>query len=694
MLFVLHRFTGRHCVGLRLCCGWRTLTPLFLFWACICCAASKPKWEPVAPSDLADTSPQVEANAGAEAIFYRLEIDDKNYPHRRVHRLYSRVKIYEPERVPEILTTKTVSIGADADEHLELNARLHLANGEVKEFGKEAFLERTTEIKGGGGWWRIFRSGATKVAEKYLAVSGVERGAVLEYWSEWEEQDPSDRIMPFQFAEVPVRRLDVVYSYKPPRRHEPRWKIRAFWLDQGVADARGARLVEAPGEMRVTAENLPSIVPARFAGPPSDFVLSLGLVYDGGARAWSWLAGDYARWDGERGEATSRIKKQATALTADLKSDLVKAKRIHDFVQKLYREYRTVADSKTLKSAKDVYPDEVLDCVKTKRAIMRYNFLDLTLALCRASGLEARSVLLPDRSEMRFNWSHNLTDFLPYRVIGVQIDGRWHYSLPLMHLPFGMLPWMCEGQAGLLTGRSREQVGVPASEAERSLVKNFGDFKLAPDGSLEGACRSIFTGHPAVMMRLALDGESQTAQQLIMKDVLIGSFVPCTLEILEIVGAQGTEEPLTVKYTVKIEGYAAFTKEMITLNPLIFRTGERGSSPFSARERQTPVSFPYRWGENDEIEIEIPEGYMLSGSYRPPAYPGEILHYSTEIKYRPKTRRLLVNRVFRSNVLEVPAAGYPELKRWYDAVAAADAHEVTFKKQAALDEASAAAAPQ
>jgi hypothetical protein len=166
-----------------------------------------------------------------------------------------------------------------------------------------------------------------------------------------------------------------------------------------------------------------------------------------------------------------------------------------------------------------------------------------------------------------------------------------------------------------------------------------------------------------------------------MTDILKAHFPACKIEILAIDGLEGIAEPLAVSYSLEIQGYASFTKEMIMVKPAIFRSGTQ--APFSSPVRRFPIVMPFRWKESDEVTFEIPEGFALSEAFAPPSYPGEILNMTSKLFFSPPRRRLSAHREFTSGAFEVSVNAYEKFKRWHDAVANSDQHEVAFKRKPA-----------
>src|SRR5687768_1125390 len=74
----------------------------FFFAAGSLPAASKVNWLPIAPADLAQSTPQLEPEAPAEALLVSIDIEDSDFPRERKIVEYTRYKIFSPDKVENI----------------------------------------------------------------------------------------------------------------------------------------------------------------------------------------------------------------------------------------------------------------------------------------------------------------------------------------------------------------------------------------------------------------------------------------------------------------------------------------------------------------------------------------------------------------------------------------------------------------
>ena len=147
-----------------------------------------------------------------------------------------------------------------------------------------------------------------------------------------------------------------------------------------------------------------------------------------------------------------------------------------------------------------------------------------------------------------------------------------------------------------------------------------------------------------------------------------------------------TEKPFTVHYRVKVPGYAEKTGKRMFFQPGYF---SRNSQPlFSTSNRKYQVYFKYPWAEQDEVTIELPEGFELEGAENPASLPiKQVGEYTMSCDINAD-KKLVYKRDFRfgenNNVL-FPVDAYAQIKRIFDFIHKNDTHIVTLR-DAALNE--------
>jgi hypothetical protein len=132
---------------------------------------------------------------------------------------------------------------------------------------------------------------------------------------------------------------------------------------------------------------------------------------------------------------------------------------------------------------------------------------------------------------------------------------------------------------------------------------------------------------------------------------------------------------------VVIPGYATRTGKRILLQPAFFQHNQ--SPRFSETTRKYDLYFEYGWSEDDEVTIELPEGWELDAPQAPSSTRlANIGDYTVSAQKTTDGRKLIYRRHFdwgRSNLVLIPAASYPEVKNAFDFIQNQDAYTISLK---------------
>jgi hypothetical protein len=664
--------------------------------AAFCAASTKlPEWAPLNPADLAPGRPLIEAAAPAEVLSWRLDIDDSLYPDERRVVEYVRYKIFDPSRVESLTRIGEINLGDGAGP--EFRARVISPDGTIRTFGKEAVLRRPVArtLTKHGFLERIFGGDPGVGEERLLDVGAFAPGDILEI------QIAATRALPglsgpigcwvCQKAEIPVRRFD--WTFVPPK---PRSGLvcRAF-----VVNAEGNGDVERHFDQAAWVEtfagrNVPSLPREAASGSVFDYALALMTTYEkpnediaprsklrksvhvdatrdgpwARLAAYSWLV------ELDRTVPTKRVDALAAEIVRGASSPLDKARRIHDRVASMFRDYVACNRDKHY-GFFPVSPRSLDDVLAWKdhpgkTLLNGQEFLWLDIALLKAAGLDAHTVTLPDRRRMLFNPRLVSPVFLADSCAGIRIDGQWCYSSPssAVPLPFGMLPWYNQGIAGLVAHDGREEfAGVPMTPAAESTIERTWTLRLTDACDLEGSCRMRATGQPAFELRRLLQDQTAADRLKAMKAWIGRDLEAGTIEVRSVEGLDGGPAPLDVVFSVSVPAYAIHSKRRLLLPPSPFHGGD--DSVFSSPTRRTAVQFNYPVEEGDRLELELP-GACLPGSLPAPAAidSAEGLFYRLGAELAPGGRRLDVFRRVAIRRAYFPPASYSEVKKWFDAV--------------------------
>ncbi|MEE8583342.1 MAG: transglutaminase-like domain-containing protein, partial [Acidobacteriota bacterium] len=360
------------------------------------------------------------------------------------------------------------------------------------------------------------------------------------------------------------------------------------------------------------------------------------------------------------------VKKLAAQLTSQAATPREKLQRIFEYcraeIQSIYDDAVQLSEKDRKKGQQNNSPSDTI-----KRGFGTYQDIDfLFAALANASGFDARYALMGDRSD--FFFTPQITDayFLTNWAIAVNEGEQWSFHSPASrHLPFGMLRWQEEAQQALILDPDQPLFAeTPLAEAESSLQKRTAQLQLDREGTLQGRCRIEYTGHQAAV------------QEMVQK-----WFNNAEVSEVQIENLEDPSKPLIYSWQVRVPSYAQGTAKRLFLQPAFFQTGTEPR--FTSSQRRHRIYFNYRWSEEDDVTIDLPQGMILEGAGSPPPFsPQKVAHYSAQVAVGKDGRQLIYQRRFAFRGLLFTPSSYSGLKQIFDDVHQRDTHTIILKRQA------------
>ncbi|HEX3746762.1 MAG TPA: DUF3857 domain-containing protein [Bryobacteraceae bacterium] len=648
------------------------LLAAFLLAACSVSAqdSSNGFWEPITDADRQLHAPLVDKDAGVEAIFWKVHVEDeyRGQDPRRLLKHYVRLKIFD-EKGKE--TAATIDIETPNHTNIfSVSARTIKADGTIVEMKHDAVFQRD-----------LVRAGGRKIKVTSFAVPAVEPGAIVEYRYTESHDKPDFLYQRLQFQrEYPVERVTYYMKPLPAEFTSYHMSIWPFHCQPG------APKLERDGYQSVSLENVPA-----FHEEPKMFS-------EASVRPWALL---FYRQDDKRDpdkywsevgrkhydelkqalKANTQLKQVVAEVTAGTTGEAT-VSALLNYVWTHTRGFNdpgvTDADRAKVKMPKDRWrtAPEILSS-----GLGGADELNILFAAMAANaGLEARPVLMPSRLDILFDPKMTDEYFLDSVDMAVKIGDAWKlYDVSARRLPPGMLSWTEEGVKALLSDPKKPVfLDVPYSQPDSSLTRRTANFTLSTDGALEGDVTEVFTGHSAGDRRSDFQGESEARQLEIVKEGVVAVFAKAEVANMAVVGVDDATKPLEIRYHIKLDGYAARTAKRILLQPLYF---QRGSVPmFTATTRNYDVAFPYAWKELDKISIKLPPDFVLEQPEAPAPMPFGSGSYSFSVD-KTGANELGVTREldFGTNGgLYLSKKNYPMLKSLFDEIYGHDTHAVSL----------------
>ena len=633
-------------------------------------------WLPITDAERKLSAPLVEKDAGAEAIFWRVFVGDERFGQdlQRVLYHYVRLKIFTQEG-KEKASTIDIEFG-DQTYISDLVGRTIKPDGSILELTKDAIHDRD-----------LVKAGGIKRKARSFAMPGVEPGAIVEYrWKESRTKGVSF-YMRLQFQrEFPLQR--VTYFIKPLPRDVTSYMmgIRAFNCVLSPLEQ------EDGGYTSTFVQNVPAFrEEPLMPGEPAVRPWALIYYHEDDKRDpekyWPAVGKKSFRELKPMLKSNAELRQTTAPLVAGASTDEEKVLRI---LRYLRTNLRSLHDSRV----SDVDRARVIKQMgkeggRTVSEILKSGIADsdetnvVFAAMTAEAGLDARPAMVASRNDLLFNPKLAERHFLPNIDMAVKLGDRWKlYDVGTRLLPPQMLHWTEEGMSALVTdAKNPEFIVVPLSEPKQSLVARKAALALDAEGAIEGDAEESWTGHKAADLRADLVGESDARQEERIKEAVLKSFPHAELSGLKVADAENTEQPLVIRYHIKIPGYAQRTGKRLFFQPFFF---QRGAAPvFSAAERRYDMHFKYGWEEKDEVTFKLPSGFELEKGESPGNIdlggPGS---YTVKLSLVNR-EELRVSRDFVFGLggnLLYPKAVYPQVKRVFDEIHLRDDHMLALRQ--------------
>jgi len=636
------------------------------------------QWLPISDADRQLKSPQVESDAGAEVLMYRVHVVDEilgnNRDWQRVFYHYVRLKVFDQKGM-ERASTIDLQYGNNTS-ILDVSGHTVKADGSIVELDRKTVYKRDV-VRGNG----IRRKAVS------FAMPGVEPGAILEY--RWKESRDNGNItylrLEFQ-REFPVER--VTYFVRPLPSAYTNYQMFIYPFNCKTS----AFKQESDGYSSTFVESVPAAHEEPFAPSEPNLRPWALLLYRMGNRNdpdkyWN----DMGRK--AYGELKSTLKTNDEMKTATLeaiagaKSDDEKAVALITYLRKTLRSVSdsSVPDAERARFYADLPKERArtsTEIFKNKLAMAdEMNVVFAAMAL--QAGLEARPIFVADRGELAFN-PKGLPDqyFLKNIDMAVKTGDSWKvYDVAQKQLTPGLLSWREEGVFALLSDPKNPQfIQTPFAPAEASLEGRVAQLTLSAEGTLEGDVQESFTGHKAEDYRDDLTGKSGEQREEWLKERITRMFPDAEATMANFENIENPTRPLQIRYHLNAERFAQVTGKRILFQPIAFRRAI--ASPFFTAERRFPVEFPYGWKESDQLTFKLPTGFVLDNADSPGSISfGQTGGYKLELRIGNNELTVLRELTFGSNgLIYFEAKNYDVVKKVFDEIHTRDRYSLSLRE--------------
>jgi hypothetical protein len=629
---------------------------------------AKFEWSPVPAADLAATSSASAPGADMEILSAHSRMDTDNSRTFVENRI--RAKIYTRKGAERISL-----LSFESEKRLKIwgiMARVVKPDGSSVELTKGDFHDSIT-----------LKTGGIEFRRTSFAFPNVQPGDVLEYrWNEDLWDGYGYYIHYCQAEDVPTREFtfEVLGSMGD-------FTVAWFNCDADPQASKGHKVV---------LRNLPPFIREPLMPTDTEFrgwimvqFTSNYMRYFSNADAWDRI-GEYLGEQFRLSVKPNRtVLAKAAELTRDGKTDDEKLTSLYHFAQTGIAnldsdEDPSLAEAKKKRenSANDGFQSPAKTLSRKHGNSGDINRLFASLA--RAVGFDVRLALSADRTRvLRINVPHGwyLTD---RESVAVKVGKVWRFYTPGEYLiPAGILGPKDEGAAAFVCDEKKSwfdhmQTATPAE----TQVKRTGRFTLDAEGTLDGDVTVQSTGHQAIQIRENWWDTSADDATNLVREQLLQRLPTAEVTKLWLEALRDPSRPFTLHYHVHVPGYAEAIGSRLSL-PLNFFESN-APAMFNGDLRRYPVFFDFAKEDHDDIDIQLPEDFVLDGATAPAPVAASVIHANYQVEYLQKHHRLVYRRDYvlgDGGAIDFSKESYPALRKLFDRIHRSDSHQLVLKPE-------------
>jgi hypothetical protein len=615
-------------------------------------------WQPIDPADLKMTS---EPKApGAPAIYLYRQVDRDDQSGRETQ--YYRIKVFTEEGRKQ--ADVEIPFLKDAEQVNNIKARTIRPDGSVANFDGKVYEKTIVKARG------------VKYLAKTFTLPDVQVGSIIEYkyidsWSNELIYDSHWIIS----SDLYTKRAR--FSLKPYTNFALRWS----WHNLPTGSPQP---VNEHSSIHLDIADIAAFQVEDYMPPQDELKARVNFVYnqdnDEKEPEKFWKKEGKKRF--ERVDSFLNKKKPMEQAVATIvsSSDSADAKlhKIYARVQQVRNlsfEEEKSEKQKQREKQKDLNNvEEVWKAGYAGGSQINYLFI----ALCRAAGFEAYSVLVSRRDYYFFEPAMMNPGQLNDNVVLVKADGKEFYLDPGTEFtPFGLLPWAETSVKGLkLDKDGGTWVQTPLPESSASRITRVADLRMDEHGSLQGKLTVTYTGLEALRRRLEERNEDDANKKKFLEDG-IKDCVPVVsdVDLANQPDWKASANSLVAVFDFKTEGWASPAGRQALIPVGLFGAPEKHL--FEHSNRVHPIYFEYPCEVQDDITINMPLNWLVKALPPEQNQNSKVIVYTLKVEDQKGTEH--ISRLLKLDLLGLDVKYYGALRNFYQGVKSGDEQQIVVQ---------------
>jgi len=614
-------------------------------------------WLPITPEELKMAS---EPNApGASAIYLYRQVDRNDAEYHEYE--YARIKIFSEEgrKYADVEIPFLKGFGNIKS----IKARTIHPDGSIVNFDGKIYERMVVKAKG------------VQYLAKTFSMPDVQPGSIIEY--------RFTRFLPEGWAYDSSWLLsEELFTKHAKFSLNPNGRIALEWFWRRGLPPGTQPPVQDHHVIRMEANNVPAFQYEDYMPPQNELKYSVDFVYTRRTekdpdKFWKEEAKALYSWIETFTDKRQTMQQAVGQIISPTDTPEQKLQKIYARCQSLRN---TTFERKKTEQERD---REKLKDINNVEDVWRSGYGNgreitwLFLALARAAGFDASPVLISTRDKYFFSPKLLRVSDLNTNVVLVKVNGKDLYLDPgIAFAPFGLLPWNETGVQGLRVDKEGGTwITTTLSLPAESGIERMATLQMDDSGSLEGKATITFKGLSALWRRIDEDEEDAAARKKFLEDEM-KAYIPASVE------AELTNNPewdssantLVAEFHLKVPGWASAAGHRTLLAVGLFSGGEKHVFEHAARVH--PVYYHYAYQDQDDVTIQLPQGWQVSSLPKSQKIEGQLCGYHTDAQNASNSLHL--SRQLTMNVLLLDTKYYGALRNFFQQVRAGDEQQVVL----------------
>ncbi|HET7108274.1 MAG TPA: DUF3857 domain-containing protein [Candidatus Acidoferrum sp.] len=615
-------------------------------------------WQPIDPADLKMTS---EPKApGAPAIYLYRQVDRDDQSGREAQ--YYRIKIFTEEGRKQ--ADVEIPFLKDVTQINGIKARTIRPDGSIANFDGKVYEKTIVKARG------------VKYLAKTFTLPDVQVGSIIEYkfassWSRYPLYDSRWIIS----SELYTKRAK--FTLKP----DTIFTLRCSWHNLPPGSPQP---VNEHSSIHLEINDIAAFQVEDFMPPQDELKARVNFVYnldnDEKEPEKFWKKEGKKRFELVDAYLNKKRPMEQAVGTIVSPSDTadLKLRKIYARVQQVRNlSFEDAKTDKERQREKQKELNNVADVWKTGYADgSQINYL--FIALCRAAGLDAYSVIVSRRDDYFFEPAMMNPRQLNDNIVLVKADGKDLYFDPgTLFTPFGLLPWAETFVRGLkLDKDGGTWVQTPLPDSSASRITRVADLRMDDRGGLQGKLTVTYTGLEALRRRLEERNEDDADKRKFLEDGVKESVpVVSDVELTNQPDWKSSSDSLVAVFDFKTEGWASSAGRQALIPVGLFGAPEKHL--FEHADRVHPIYFEYPTEVRDDITINMPLNWFVKALPAEQNQNSKVIVYTMKVEDQKGTEH--ISRVLKLDILNLDVKYYGALRNFYQGVKNGDEEQIVVQ---------------